>query len=175
MFLLTQGQHLPILNSAVILLKIGARKLKIKIPLRVKRAFWKKNAQSSRSAACRQYRLSNTQRLIEKSLSRRYTVENDLIGGTWRPVQVLLLPYCRCCHCETIVAMKCSLFLIHTGTSVCENEDTIVVCPSCFFFEVRETSFFFHVNVDLFPTTMLFGMGTWNVELVWVTKGSWFV
>lgn len=167
MSLLTQGQHLPILNAVVILSKIGARKLNIKIPLRVKRAFWKKkNVQSSRSAACRRYRLSNTLRPIGKPLSTRGTVENCMIDGTWSLVNALVLPYCRCCHCESIVAMKCSLFLIHTGTSVCENEDTIVVRPSCFFFEVRETSFFFHVNVDLFSTTILFGMGTSNAELV---------
>lgn len=64
MSLLTQGQHLPTLNGAVILLEIGARKLKIKIPLNVKRACGKKNAQSSRSAACRQYHLSVTARPV---------------------------------------------------------------------------------------------------------------
>lgn len=144
MSLLTQGQHLPILNRAVIRSKIGARKLKIKIPLNVKRAFWKKqNVQSLRSAAYGQYLLSNTPSPIEKPLRTRDTVENEMIDGTLSLVHALVLPYCRCCHCVTIVAMKCSLFLIHTGTSVCENEDTIVVRPSCFFFEVRETSFFF--------------------------------
>lgn len=136
MFLLTQGQHLPILNSAVILSKIGARKLKIKLPLRVKRAFWKKNAQSSRSAACRQYRLSNAQSLIEKPLSSRYRVENDLIGGTWRPAHALLLPYCRCCHCETIVAEMQLIFNSYRNFRVRKRRRN---CSSPFLFFLRST------------------------------------
>lgn len=61
-------------------------------------------------------------------------------------------PYCQSVHCRTIVAVKCNLFLLWTGTSVCET--VTIVSPFLFFQPAYETSFFFHVNVDLFSSTM---------------------